>query len=237
VDSASVGIVSALVAGLVSFLSPCVLPLTIPYLAWIGASGPATSRGRALVQAAAFVAGFVTTFVVFGITATALGRWLAESQRSIAVAAGTVLVVLGLHLARVVRIPWLDVDSRVRPLARPRGPVTAYIVGLAFAFGWSPCVGPILAVILTLAGAQESAVRGGTLLAAYGLGMGAPFLLGAVLTGPFTRFVERVGPYGRTVERISAFALIATGVLIMSGQFWRIGLWMIETFPAFARLG
>src|SRR5205823_874330 len=134
-----------------------------------GVDGPAISRRTAFLRTACFVAGFVTIFVAFGITATAVGRWLAESQRVLEIVAGTMLIVLGLHVARIVRIPWLDVDARPHVDARPRGAVAAYVVGVAFAFGWSPCVGPMLAAILGLAAAQESIGRGAMLLAVYGL--------------------------------------------------------------------
>jgi cytochrome c-type biogenesis protein len=246
-DALDVGLFSAALAGLISFASPCVLPLAIPYLAWIGAisladtTGDARARSRsrltALALTAAFVAGFVSMFVALGVAAALVGNWVAEWQRPAAVIAGAVLVVLGLHVARVVRIPAFDLEARFRPGARPTGPLGAYVVGVAFAFGWSPCVGPILAAILARAGAQDSLARGAMLLGVYGLGMGVPFLFGAALTGSFRRLAGHARRHMRVIEWTSAGFIVATGVLIMTGQFWRIGLWMIEVLPVFARLG
>ena len=246
-DALDVGLFSAVLAGLISFASPCVLPLALPYLAWIGAisfgdpavapHASAFSRRTALALTGAFVAGFVSMFVVLGMAASVVGHWIAAWQQPAAVLAGVVLIVLGLHVARVVRIPVFDLEARFRPGARPTGPIGAYVVGIAFAFGWSPCVGPILAAILGLAGAQESLARGATLLGAYGLGMGVPFLFGAALTGSFRRLAGHARRHMRVIEWASAGLIIVTGALIMAGQFWRIGLWMIETFPVFARLG
>jgi cytochrome c-type biogenesis protein len=217
-----------------------VLPLAIPYLAWIGAigvDGSVASRRTAFVRTACFVAGFVTVFMAFGITATALGRWLAESHRTLEIVAGAMLIVLGLHVARLIRIPFIDMEARAHVSARPGGVASAYLVGVAFAFGWSPCVGPMLAAILAVAAAQESIARGALLLAVYGVAMGVPFLFGAVLTAPFTRLAGRVAAFGRGVEWVSAGLIIGTGALVMSGQFYRIGVWLIETFPVFARMG
>ena len=176
-------------------------------------------------------------FVALGVAAALVGSWVAAWQRPASVVAGAVLIVLGLHVARVVRIPAFDLEARFRPGVRPTGPIGAYVVGVAFAFGWSPCVGPILAAILALAGAGESLARGATLLGVYGLGMGVPFLFGAALTGSFRQLAGRARRHLRAIEWTSAGLIIATGVLIMAGQFWRIGLWMIEVLPVFARLG
>jgi cytochrome c-type biogenesis protein len=246
-DRLDVSLLSAAFAGLVSFVSPCVLPLAIPYLAWIGAIGAGTASGdappprrsrlTALVLTGAFVAGFVSMFVALGMAAALVGAWVARWQQTAAVIAGAILVLLGLHVARVVRIPVFDLDARVQPKARPAGIVGAYLVGVAFAFGWSPCIGPILAAILTLAGTEGAPARGAVLLGVYGLGLGAPFLLGAALTKTFARVAGRAGQYTRAVEWTSALLIIVTGALVMAGQFWRIGLWLIEAFPVFTTLG
>jgi cytochrome c-type biogenesis protein len=246
-DQLNVSMAHAAVAGLVSFLSPCVLPLALPYLAWIGAislgeaSAPPfipSSRTAAVVRVASFVAGFVVMFIVFGITATAVAGWLGDWRRAATVIAGAVLVVLGLHVARIIRIRGLDMEARIiHQVTRPAGPLGAFVVGLAFAFGWSPCVGPILGAILTVAGTQDSLGRGAVLLGIYGLGMGAPFLLGAVLTRPFTRFAARTRACARSFELVAAGLIIVTGVLIISGRFSSVGLWMLETFPFFDRFG
>jgi cytochrome c-type biogenesis protein len=187
-DTVDVTLISAALAGIVSFASPCVLPLAIPYLAWIGAISVGAphgarprppSRRTALVLTGAFVAGFVSMFVALGMAAALAGAWLEQWQRPAAILAGAVLIVLGLHVGRIVRVPIFDADARLHTSTHPAGPVGAYLVGVAFAFGWSPCIGPILAAVLTLAGTQKSVTRGPLLLGVYGLGMGAPFLFGA----------------------------------------------------------
>lgn len=219
-------------------MSPCVLPLVVPYLAWLGGSMPAPhDRGVAFVRAASFVLGFVVMFTVFGLTVTAAGRWLAD-YRSVATAvAGGVLVVVGLHLAGVLRVPALDREVRIHGLQRVTSATGAFVVGLAFAFGWSPCIGPILAAILALAAERDSVAEGATLLTVYGLGMGVPFLLGAVFSDRLLAVVRRLSPYGRAIERVAAVLVIATGLTIMTGHFWRVGLWMLQTFPAFGQIG
>ena len=243
VDQLDVGFLHAALAGIVSFVSPCVLPLALPYLAWIGGVAAGTtpaapsSRGTRLVLTAAFVAGFVAMFVVLGIAAALAGGWLAAWQPVAAFIAGLILVALGLHVARVLPVSVLDMDARLHVAARPRTPCAAFVVGVTFAFGWAPCIGPILAAILALAAAEEAPMRGGLLLAVYGLGMGIPFMLGAIVTGPFERFVHRAPAYTRAIELTAGLLVIVTGVLIASGQFWRLGLWLLETFPIFARLG
>lgn len=245
-DTVDVTLISAALAGIVSFASPCVLPLAIPYLAWIGAISVGAphgarprppSRRTALVLTGAFVAGFVSMFVALGMAAALAAAWLEQWQRPAAILAGAVLIVLGLHVGRIVRVPIFDADARLHTSTHPAGPVGAYLVGVAFAFGWSPCIGPILAAVLTLAGTQKSVTRGALLLGVYGLGMGAPFLFGAALTPSFTRLAARARPYMRVVESAAGVLIVTTGVLIMAGRFWRIGLWLIETFPAFSRFG
>lgn len=222
-------------------MSPCVLPLVVPYLAYVGGTAVEDARGAigrgALLNAGAFVLGFVTMFVIFGAAAGALGDFLADHRAIASAVAGSILVLVGLHLGRMVRVPWLDRDTRISSLARPTGPLGAYVVGLAFAFGWSPCIGPILAAILTLAAARESVAYGTALLAVYGVAMALPFMVAAAFAGPFVRVADRLHAHGRIIERVTAALVIVTGVLIMTGSFWHIGLWMLRALPFFRRFG
>ena len=228
-----IGALEAAGAGLLSFLSPCVLPLVVPYLAWIGGG----DRRVRLVRAASFVLGFVVMFTIFGLTVTAAGRWLTDYRTLAAAAAGGVLAVVGLHVLGVFRLPMLDRDARFHALPHVTSVAGAFVVGLAFAFGWSPCIGPILAAILALAADRGSAADGAALLAVYGLGMGVPFLTAAAFSDAFLRLAQRLAPHGRLIERVAGVLVIATGVSIMTGQFWKVGLWMLQAFPAWSRLG
>jgi len=242
-----VGHGAALFAGILSFLSPCVLPLVIPYLGFIGgvtleAAGQggvrvSAERGRVVTAALFFVAGFATVFVILGATATALSQLLADHLDTLALIAGAVLIVFGLHYAGVLRIDLLWREKRVSVERRPTGPVGAYVVGLAFAFGWTPCVGPILAGILTIAASGGTVGYGVSLLAVYALGIGIPFLLSAVFASRFLGFLQRMRRHFRAVELAVGALLIATGLMIMTGSFSAIGFWLLETFPVFSRIG
>lgn len=241
-----VGHGTALVAGILSFLSPCVLPLIIPYLGFIGgvtlqagATGTVVEADRLRVLSAAFffVLGFATVFVALGASATAISQLLAEHMETFALVAGAVLILFGLHFAGLFRLSFLYRERRIEVERKPTGPLGAYVVGLAFAFGWTPCVGPILAGILTIAASSQSIGYGASLLAVYAAGIGVPFLLAALFASRFVGFVQRMRHYFRAVELAVGGLLIVTGVMIMTGTFSMIGNWLLETFPIFSRLG
>lgn len=242
-----VGVTGALLAGLLSFLSPCVLPLVPPYLCFLGgvsaeqltAQGSVTAGAsrRVLLAAVAFVMGFGTVFVLMGASASAAGRLVTEYLPLLAQVAGIALVVLGLHFLGVLKVPWLYREIRYQPAVRPAGLAGAYLVGLAFAFGWTPCVGPVLAAILMLAASEESAWQGAGLLAGYALGIGIPFLAAAALARPFLLCLQRFRRHVRRVEQLMGVLLIATGVVFLSGKFNELGYWLLETFPGLGRLG
>jgi cytochrome c-type biogenesis protein len=242
------GLLGALGAGMLSFLAPCVLPLVIPYLGFLGGvtlralpggghAAAVPDRGRVLLAAACFVLGFAAVFTLMGATATALSSLFGAWQDQLAMLAGAVLVLFGLHLSGLLRIGLLDRDTRFQTRDRPVGPGGAFVVGLAFAFGWTPCVGPVLAGILTLAAAEQSVAQGALLLFAYALGIGIPFLLAAAFVTPFLGFVARFRRHLRWVELASAALLVAAGLLLITGRFHEIGFWMLETWPALGRLG
>jgi cytochrome c-type biogenesis protein len=233
-----VSYLGAFVGGLLSFVSPCVLPLVPPYLCFLGGvtfeqleqPGAAVAR-RVFIGALAFVLGFATVFVAMGLGASAIGQAIARYFDVLSIVAGVIIILFGLHLLGVFRIGLLFREARFRVGGHSATIASAYLVGLAFAFGWSPCVGPILAPILALAGAKESVVEGGMLLGVYALGMGVPFLAAAAAAPWFLRVMKRARPFLRHVERMLGALLVATGILFVTGAFRDIGIWLYETFP------
>ncbi len=234
-------------AGLLSFLSPCVLPLVPPYLCFLGgvtldevtnaeAPKPAIMR-RVFLAALLFVVGFSTVFVSLGATASAIGQLVADYLDVLAKIAGVVIAILGLHFMGLLKIPFLYREARFQTESKPANLVGAYVVGLAFAFGWTPCVGPILAAILFVAGSDDSVMYGTTLLGTYSAGLGIPFLLAALAVGPFLGFMQRFRRHMQTVERVIGGLLVVTGVLFLTGTFSEIAYWLLEAFPALGTVG
>lgn len=236
---------SAFIGGLLSFASPCVLPLVPPYLAYMGGvsiedlrgEGKAGARWRVLIAALAFVAGFSTVFVALGATASFIGQAVGAYVQALSYVAGLLIVVMGLHFLHVIRIPLLDRTARVGVAQKPASLIGAYAIGLAFGFGWSPCVGPVLTAILLMAGAEDSAAEGAKLLLIYSLGIGVPFLIAAMFASAFMRAVARFKARLALVEKIMGVFLVAAGVLIFTGQMATIAFWLIETFPALGKIG
>ncbi len=235
----------ALIGGLISFVSPCVLPLVPPYLCYMagvsldqltGASEVRVARRVVFISSLAFVLGFTTVFVALGAAASAIGQLVREHLDVLSLAGGAIIVVMGLHFLGVFQIPLL---SRQLRSDRPHraGPVGSYAMGLAFAFGWTPCIGPVLATILGVAGAEATVSRGAALLAVYSLGLGLPFLLAGVFAGPFMRFMARFRRHLGTVERVMGGLLVVTGVLFMTGGISNVSYWLLETFPALGTIG
>jgi len=245
-----IGIAGAFGAGILSFLSPCVLPLVPPYLAFIGgltldqlaekqaagAAGAAVGR-RVFAAAFAFVLGFTTVFVVLGISASAIGQAVASNFDLLGQIAGVVIIVMGLHFLGILRLSMLYREARFHVSSRPVGLLGAYLVGLAFAFGWTPCVGPVLAAVLMVAGAEDSVLYGGSLLAAYALGIGIPFLAAALAARPFMNFMARFRRWQGHVEKVMGGLLVATGVLFLTGSMSEIAYWILEAFPSLGRIG
>ncbi len=246
-EGLEVGHAGAFAAGLLSFLSPCVLPLVPPYLCFIGgltldqlaeeqAAGGLAAR-RVFIAALAFVLGFTTVFDALGATASEIGQVVAENYRLLGQIAGVIIIVLGLHFLGLLRIPFLYREARFHVESRPAGLVGAYVVGLAFAFGWTPCVGPVLAAILFVAGAEGSVLEGSTLLTAYALGIGLPFLAAALAARPFMSFMARFRRYLGMVEKVMGGLLVLTGILFLTGTMSEIAYWILEAFPALGRIG
>lgn len=244
----SISLLGALGAGLLSFLSPCVLPLVPPYLCFLaGVSldelddhrGQAGWRPnmRVVALSFAFVLGFATVFVALGASASLIGKTITAHFETLGIIAGVLIVVLGLHFLGVFRIGLLFREARFQAARKPAGFLGAYVVGLAFAFGWTPCVGPVLAAILIVAGAESAPLQGALLLAAYALGIGIPFMLASLFSGPFMRLMLRLRRHMPVIEKMIGGGLVVTGVLFLTGGMPRISGWMMETFPAIGTLG
>ena len=237
---------SALIAGLISFISPCVLPIVPPYLAYLAGlsfselsaeqTSNTTSR-RIVGSAILFVLGFTTVFVMLGASASFIGKSVTQYFDVLATVAGIIIIIMGLHFLGLLRIGLLYREARIQIEKKPAGIWSAYVIGLAFAFGWTPCVGPVLAAILFISGSEESVLQGTGLLAAYSLGIGLPFLAAALAARPFMTFMSRFRRHLGTVEKVMGLLLIGTGVLFLTGSVPEIAYWILETFPALGRVG
>jgi cytochrome c-type biogenesis protein len=245
----SISLMGALAAGFLSFLSPCVLPLVPPYLCFLaGVSlddltrNAATARsravhGRVVAMSFAFVLGFATVFVALGASASVIGKTVTAHFETLSMIAGVIIIILGLHFLGVFRVGLLFREARFQTTGKPAGFLGAYLVGLAFAFGWTPCVGPVLAAILMVAGVEGSAGHGALLLGAYALGIGIPFMLASLFSGVFLRLMARLKNHVGTVEKVIGASLVLTGVLFLTGGMPRIAGWLLQTFPVFGTIG
>lgn len=242
-----VTIIGAAFAGVLSFISPCVLPLVPPYLGFLAGvsleqlSGTDDDRGvatrRVFFSALFFVLGFSTVFVLLGATASYLGQFIRGYLDLFSYIAGAAIIVMGLHFLGVFRIGLLYREARVHVQRKPAGPLGGYLIGLAFGFGWTPCVGPILAAILFVAGAKDSVAQGALLLSAYAIGLGIPFLVAALFAGPFLKFMKRFRKHMGLVEKTMGGVLVLTGVMFLTGQMAVMSYWLLETFPVLQNIG
>ena len=234
-DSTTLGVVIAFTAGVLSFLSPCVLPLVPSYVTFVtGLSLEDVSRARrvALVHSLLFVCGFTAIFVALGAGATALGVLLAAYRDWIGRVGGVLLIVFGLILLEFIRVPALSRDRRIYLADKPVGYLGSVLVGIAFGAGWTPCIGPVLGGILSLASATASVGRGIGLLLAYSAGLALPFLVAALAIDHFLAFFARMRAGLAWVSRISGVLLIIVGVLLASGWFTMLATWLQRLTPA-----
>ena len=238
----NVTLLAAFAAGFLSFVSPCVLPLIPGYISFVSGvsvdemradTTPATSRLQVFLTSVAFVIGFSLVFVALGASATAIGKFLFARLPLFSKIAGAVLIVFGLHTMGVFRLAFLETEKRVHSQRKPAGPLGAVLVGVAFAFGWTPCIGPILGGILAIAGSKNSVTEGVTLLAVYSLGLGIPFLLTSLAINQFFGAAKRVRRYYHAIELASGALLIVIGVLIISGQLTIITRALQPYLPSF----
>jgi cytochrome c-type biogenesis protein len=242
----SVSLLTAFGAGVLSFVSPCVLPIVPGYLSFIsganvsqlrGAEAPRDLLRRVAITSLFFVLGFSTVFVALGAAATAVGYYLQQYKRALAMVGGVVIVVLGLHTAGVFRIPFLLYEKRAEVKSRPLGLLGAYVVGLAFAFGWTPCIGPILGAILLYASQQETLREGVLLLGAYSLGLGLPFLGAGLAVNKFLAASARLKRHMQAVEWVSGGLLVLVGLLLITDRLTVLAMWFSRLFPALTRIG
>jgi cytochrome c-type biogenesis protein len=234
-------------AGVLSFLSPCVLPLVPPYLTYMSgasydqlraeANAPGKLTLRVAITSLFFILGFSLVFTAMGATATAFGQVFRQLLPILTPIAGVVIIAMGLHFLGVFRIGLLDRQMRHQGPGMASGPFGGFLLGLAFAIGWTPCIGPVLAAILSVAASRDSATEGAMLLGLYSLGLGIPFFLAGIAIGPFLTFFQNFKKHLGVVEKVMGVILIITGLLFITGNFTRISFWFLETFPVLATFG
>ena len=241
----NVPILAALAAGMLSFLSPCVLPLVPPYLVYLtgtslerfaDAKSEPRVRRETLAAALLFVLGFSTVFVALGASASAIGAVLRAYSSELGVLAGIAIIAMGLHFLGLTPIAWLMREKRLA-VAKPVGLWGAYLMGLAFALGWTPCIGPILAAILAVAAAEATVLKGAGLLAVYSLGLGVPFVVAALAVEPFAAFLARFRSYLGVVEKVMGGLLVLTGIAFLTGAIGEVSYWLLDTFPMLGKIG
>jgi cytochrome c-type biogenesis protein len=240
-----VSYLAALIAGLVSFLYPCVLPLVPPYLVYLAGTSlerfadkepePQIKR-ETVIAAALFVLGFSTVFVSLGASASVIGSLIRAYSGPLATIAGVLIIIMGLHFLGLTPIALLHRQKRLQ-VAKPVGLWGAYVMGLAFAFGWTPCIGPILAAILAVAASEQTVTKGASLLAVYSLGLGIPFMAAAFAIEPFAAFMARFRKHLRRVEQLMGALLVLTGIAFLTGALSTMSFWLLETFPILGRIG
>jgi cytochrome c-type biogenesis protein len=239
----NVSLLAAFVAGLLSFISPCVLPLVPGYLSFVsgvtiddmraGTGAAVASRRRVLLASTAFVLGFSVVFIALGASASAIGQFVMSRLTLLGKVAGVILIVFGLHTMGILKVRWLYKEKRLQTRSHPAGPLGAFVVGLAFGFGWTPCIGPILAAILAVAAAQNTVAQGVQLLAVYSMGLGVPFLLTSVAVNRFFAAFAHVRRYFHAIEIASGALMIGIGVLIFSNRFTIIAQYLTPYLPTY----
>jgi cytochrome c-type biogenesis protein len=232
----------AFLAGVISFLSPCVLPIVPPYLAYMSgiSLSEATDNNKAVsvfLPAVFFVLGLSTVFLILGFTASALGTVFLSYQDILITISGLLVMGFGLHFLGILRIGFLEREARFDASSQNGSAFGAYVLGLAFAFGWTPCIGPQLASILTLAASEGSVARGTTLLGVYALGLGVPFLLVALFLSRLSATLTWLKRHMQIIERLMGLLLWTIGLMMLTGGFADFSFWILDTFPSLANLG
>ena len=245
IDMLQTGMFAAFAAGTISFLSPCVLPLVPGYVSYIAGqsigspSAPRTPRPRlrTIALSFCFVLGFSTIFVILGASASALGQLLLGYRYELNIAGGVIVIGFGFFTLGVLRPWWLMSELRMQALPTHWSPIAAYILGIAFALGWSPCIGPILAAILTVGAAAATLDKGVTLLATYSLGLGVPFVLAAAFTEGLSTRLKLMGRVGRAGQMLAGGVMIVMGAAMITGQLSTFSYWLLDTFPLLSAIG
>jgi len=245
-EISGIGVLTAFSAGVISFLSPCVLPLVPGYLSYVGEQSLEEMQQREFASretlrifalSLSFVLGFATVFMALGTGATAIGRQLLAYRYEANIAAGTLVIVFGVFLTGFFRPLWLQREFRYHGGIPGGRPVAAFLLGLAFAFGWTPCIGPILGAILTLSANPDLVMSGTALLAIYSLGLGIPFVAAALFTQRFLRHAKRLRRHGRALQIVAGVVLIVMGIAMITGRLTDGSLWLIDTLPWLSRIG
>lgn len=239
------GLIAAFAAGVVSFLSPCVLPLVPGYLSYVAGRSASDKSAPVLVLprlgavslSLCFVLGFGTVFVILGASATALGQLLLSYRNELNIAGGALVIGFGVFTLGFARPAWMERDIRFHAALPGGRPAAAYVLGMAFAFGWTPCIGPILGAILTVSAASVTVSKGVALLAAYSVGLGVPFLVAAIFTDGILARLRSIGRVGRILQLFAGAVMILMGIAMITGQLSRFSYWMLDTFPVLANFG
>jgi len=254
-NAAEVPYFTALIAGAISFLSPCVLPLVPPYLCYMAGvsldtltgkvsdqaqqtsvdNAVATARRRAIIHSLVFVLGFSLVFTALGAGASSIGQALRAHMDTLAMIAGVIIIIMGLHFLGLFKIGLLYREARFN--TQKVGLIGSFLMGIAFAFGWTPCIGPVLGVILAMASSSQSIGEGASLLAVYLAGLGIPFMLAALFIGPFMNFLNRFKHHLGTMEKITGALLVLTGILFLTGGMQTAAFWLLEAFPILGTFG
>lgn len=245
-EISGVGLIAALGAGAISFLSPCVLPLVPGYVSYIAGSADIVlgesahtraSRARTFGLSVSFVLGFSTIFIALGAGATVLGGLLLRYKTEASIVGGVLIIIFGLFTTGLVRLPFLQRDFRFHGSIRGGGPGGAYLLGLAFGFGWTPCIGPILGSILSVSAVSSTVGSGIVLLAVYSLGLGVPFVVAAFFARGLAGRLRSIGRFGRILNIVAGCVMILMGIALATGTLSRISFWLLDVFPFFGRIG
>ena len=248
IELSMIGVLSAFFAGIISFLSPCVLPLVPGYLSYIGGNTLGDENLdqdqssfhetlKTLALSFNFVLGFSTVFIAFGASATTLGQWLSAYRYETNIAGGVIIIIFGVFISGLIRINWLQREFRYYGDLPGGRALSAYLLGLAFAFGWTPCIGPILGSILTLSATSGLISDGTALLAFYSLGLGVPFIIAALFTERFVHHAKFLKKHGRILQAIIGGLLILMGLAMITGYLTDFSIWILKTLPWLGELG
>lgn len=240
-----ISIISAFLAGLISFISPCVLPIVPAYISFISGVSldelrtdtSAKNRSKVIINSLVFILGFSIVFVLLGAAASSVGNFILQKQVILQRIAGVIIIIFGLHLTGIIKLKFLLYEKRVNTQTKSMGLFSTLLIGMAFAFGWSPCLGPILSGILGLAAMEEHLYRGVLLLGVYSLGLGIPFFLTAIATDKALNFFNKIKKHMRKVEIISGLFLIIIGIAIMFNFFTLFSSYINQLFPALQNIG
>lgn len=245
-EISTLGLITVFAAGLISFLSPCVLPMVPGYISYICGSSSRQCMDSEITTAyklhmlglsGCFVLGFSTIFIILGASATTLGQWLLMYRVEANYLGGGIVIVFGLFMLGLIRIPWLFQDHRIHAVLSGGHPGSAYILGLAFGFGWTPCIGPVLGAVLTLGAVSASVTKGVSLLAIYSLGLGIPFLLSAMFLGRLLRRLKSLRKAGVIFYKVAGLIMILMGTAMITGYLSRFSYWLLSVFPVLGEIG